>query len=175
VYTSVRPPVSVRACRAECSAEDNIPRADGTLWANAENVGSVTTKISRTAKPRFLHWHILYILYMYVLYNLYMKNIPSSEFRVSYAALTEPVEVTANRRLLGTWYPAGMDTKVHYEDLAKRDAPPVTIDSFAAEEIARLKRELASRPPVTTVRPIMPGTSFNSRPFTPVPKTGKKK
>ncbi len=38
-----------------------------------------------------------------------MNSLPSAQFRTNYAGLTEPTEVHAGRRLLGTWYPAGTE------------------------------------------------------------------
>jgi len=35
------------------------------------------------------------------------KHLSSSEFRRSYAGLTEPVAVTVLGRVIGTWYPKG--------------------------------------------------------------------
>jgi len=35
-----------------------------------------------------------------------MKQIPSAEFRVRYAHLAEPYEVTVNGRVIGRWTPA---------------------------------------------------------------------
>lgn len=35
-----------------------------------------------------------------------MKQIPSAEFRVKYAHLDEPHEVTVNGRVIGRWTPA---------------------------------------------------------------------
>ena len=35
-----------------------------------------------------------------------MKTLPSHEFRIVYAKLTEPTDVTAYGRLIGTWLPA---------------------------------------------------------------------
>jgi hypothetical protein len=35
-----------------------------------------------------------------------MKQVASAEFRVRYARLAEPVEVTVNGRVIGRWTPA---------------------------------------------------------------------
>lgn len=78
-----------------------------------------------------------------------MNEMPSSRFRVAFHKLGEPTVVTANGHRIGTWYPGGSDAGlvvragevVHdmlVPDLRERD-----------EEIARLKRELAARPPIT--------------------------
>jgi hypothetical protein len=38
-----------------------------------------------------------------------MQKLASAQFRTSYVVLTEPTEVHAGRRTLGTWYPAGTE------------------------------------------------------------------
>jgi hypothetical protein len=38
-----------------------------------------------------------------------METLPSSEFRKTYASLTEPTSVTVDGRPLGTFYPAGQE------------------------------------------------------------------
>lgn len=53
---------------------------------------------------------VLYIVYTRVqacARLLYMDVQASAEFRKTYSKLTEPTEVRANGRLVGTWYPAG--------------------------------------------------------------------
>jgi hypothetical protein len=112
-----------------------------------------------------------------------VETITSRTFQVSYQRLVEPVVVKANFRTLGTWYPDGTQPDEDLGDdlrqvLAQRDA--------ANEEVRQLKRQLAERgvaevhKPTSNVRaaakPAAPtavhlGTaSFNSQPFTPVPK-----
>ena len=41
-----------------------------------------------------------------------MKQMPSSEYRRSFASLTEPVAVTVHGHVIGTWTPA----KIAYAD-----------------------------------------------------------
>ena len=41
-----------------------------------------------------------------------MKQMPSSEYRRSFASLTEPVAVTVHGHVIGTWTP----TKIAYAD-----------------------------------------------------------
>lgn len=38
-----------------------------------------------------------------------MKRLSSSEFRLVYSRESEPIEVTAYDRVIGTWYPAGSE------------------------------------------------------------------
>ena len=38
-----------------------------------------------------------------------MQKLASAQFRINYIILTEPTEVHAGRRVLGTWYPAGTE------------------------------------------------------------------
>lgn len=49
-----------------------------------------------------------------------MKTIPSSEFRRTYAGVTEPVVVTVNGHPIGTWTPAV--TYQNYVASAERSA-----------------------------------------------------
>lgn len=48
----------------------------------------------------------MYTVVQTPLYNLYMKQMPSTEFRLVYASLTETVKVTVHGRTIGTWHPA---------------------------------------------------------------------
>jgi hypothetical protein len=41
-----------------------------------------------------------------------VKRLSSSEFRLVYSRESEPIEVTAYDRVIGTWYPAGTDLSV---------------------------------------------------------------
>ena len=43
-----------------------------------------------------------------------MKSMPSSEYRKSFAGLTEPVAVTVHGHVIGTWTPTG--AKIPYAD-----------------------------------------------------------
>lgn len=73
-----------------------------------------------------------------------MPTLPSSQFRVVYASLTEQTEVTVNGHVIGTWVP-------------HRPKPEV-IDLGPSATPADVERARER---------------FNSRPFTPVPKKGK--
>jgi hypothetical protein len=75
-----------------------------------------------------------------------MDTITSSEFRRRYASLTSPTIVTVNGHAIGTYQPIS-----------------AAIDSRAAEGI----RPGEPHTPVGS-------SSFNSRPFTPVPKSGRR-
>jgi hypothetical protein len=73
-------------------------------------------------------------------------EIPSAEFRKSYAKLRNTTFVTVNGHVIGMWTPAGEIGEV---------APFVSLPR------TREREEIAER------------HSFNRRPFTPVPKKGK--
>ena len=116
-----------------------------------------------------------------------MDTLPSSEFRKTFAKLTEITWVTVNGHPIGCWKP-GPPTVMTPELLAK---PGITIEQF--NEIEHLKAELAKREPIVEALagqskdriigkvywdadPKSAGhieRSFNSRPFTPAPKKGK--
>ena len=55
-----------------------------------------------------------------------MKQLPSPEFRKTYPRLTEPVEVTALGRVIGTYWPGA---KVTIADLA--DAGDIQVDPWS--------------------------------------------
>jgi hypothetical protein len=67
-----------------------------------------------------------------------MNELPSAQFRKTYAKLTEPTMVTVNGHVIGWWNPASPQTRMN-DDLGIVS----TLDA---------------------------GPTFNSRPFTPVPK-----
>jgi hypothetical protein len=80
-----------------------------------------------------------------------MDEMPSSEFRRRYAALTKPTVVTAGGRPIGQWIPASHRLSV----MVDLDGA-VTID-----------------PPPMKGQPVeisMAVDRFSTRPFTPVPK-----
>ena len=66
------------------------------------------------------------------------KQLPSSEFRVHYASLTEAVDVTVHGRVIGRWTPAQVrvpdeergsstvDRRVHTPETVGSTPPPVT-------------------------------------------------
>lgn len=70
-----------------------------------------------------------------------MRDVPSSEFRITYARLTEPVNVTALGRSIGTWYPAG--TGAAEETVVKEPIPETDLLARALEARAN--------PPAPTV------------------------
>ncbi len=72
-----------------------------------------------------------------------MNELSSTEFRKTYASLKEPVEVTVNGHVIGTWLPTG--------------TPPISV------EIMDSSGTVVARNTHT----------FNTRPFTPVPKVKK--
>lgn len=41
-----------------------------------------------------------------------MKQVPSAEFRKLYTSENEPVEVTSHGKVIGKWYPTGVDIDV---------------------------------------------------------------
>lgn len=52
-----------------------------------------------------------------------MKQLSSAEFRKAYTAQTEPVEVTAYGKLMGTWYPAGAEIPAPTTDAEYQHEP----------------------------------------------------
>lgn len=57
-----------------------------------------------------------------------MKQVSSADFRKLYARENEPVEVTAYGKVIGTWYPTGVDLP----NIPDPDAPfPTSIDPSA--------------------------------------------
>jgi hypothetical protein len=74
-----------------------------------------------------------------------MNEMPSAEFRKTYAKLTDPTVVTVNGHRLGTWIPFGSASMAV-------DLPPGYREADPREE------------PVP----------FSSRPFTPAPKPSRR-
>jgi len=70
------------------------------------------------------------------------QRLTSTEFRLVYARTGVVTEVTALGRVIGTWYPAGT------EDNGRHEAALGVAAQGLADEVARLKRELAARPNV---------------------------
>lgn len=92
-----------------------------------------------------------------------MGTLPSSEFRKTFARLRETTVVQVNGRTLGTWAPG--------ESMGLVSNAEARIAELEAE-VRHLEAELAKRPGPASHR-VEAGSSFNSRPFTPVPKFGK--
>ena len=74
-----------------------------------------------------------------------MDEISSTEFRRRYSSLTEPTIVRVGGHVLGLWTPRPPMSELYEVDAARLDLAET----------------------------IVSGHSFNSRPFTPVPKKGK--
>lgn len=70
------------------------------------------------------------------------KQMPSTEFRISFGRLEEPVDVTVLGRVIGHWYPAGVATTPAYEPgsylpLARdEDSIATRIDSVIPFDVA---------------------------------------
>jgi hypothetical protein len=82
-----------------------------------------------------------------------MSTIPSAEFRKTYAKLAEPTVVTVNGHPIGVWTP----TPGNDESLVPVEDPPQSLIPIAVRE--QVAQALDPR--------------FNTRPFTPVPKSRK--
>jgi hypothetical protein len=76
-----------------------------------------------------------------------MNELPSSEFRKTFARLTEPTMVTVNGHRIGMWAPIQVLDEVMDRAKVRPESP---FDPMAQLDIRR---------------------SFNSKPFTPAPKT----
>jgi hypothetical protein len=88
-----------------------------------------------------------------------MRTISSVEFRKVYARLTERVVVTVNGHPLGVWRPASVDETGRPSEGALEIGPHVEFDDF----VEGLRKDEERH-----------GRLFSSKPFTPVPKPGKK-
>jgi DNA-binding beta-propeller fold protein YncE len=77
-----------------------------------------------------------------------MDTISSAEFRKRYAKLTQPTRVTVLGRVIGEWRPANV--------AVESDNPVVYEHTFGPDDGPPLK-------------------AFNSKPFTPVPKSTKRR
>jgi len=95
-----------------------------------------------------------------------MDTMTSSEFRKRYASLERPTEVTVLGRVIGRWTPG--DGIVRRKDYTRLVADEDVVD-FALgtpdQQSAAAKRLDAGKAGTTIIEP-----SFNTRPFTPVPK-----
>lgn len=91
---------------------------------------------------------------------LYMDTIKSSEFRKTYASLRQPTNVTVNGHVMGQWIPANSATYVMATLKGDHE-----VFGLTPPEGALLRSPKAGDP-------LFAG--FNSRPFTPVPKKGKR-
>lgn len=67
-----------------------------------------------------------------------MKQLPSADFRKKYTAQSEPVEVTAHGKVIGTWIPTGADN------------PFLGMDPEAPVEVSEVIPE-----PRMTIRPVV--------------------
>ena len=76
--------------------------------------------------------------------------MPSSEFRKRYASLTDPTKVTVNGHVIGEWVPV-----THSRYLTVQEA---------RERIADVRRDAET----------VAAERYDQRPFTPVPKGGKR-
>lgn len=81
-----------------------------------------------------------------------MKALPSSQFRLLYIQLTEPTVVTVNGHAIGTWLPTGFLVEARAE-VADLKAGLGAENERLINEVAHLKRELASRPVVNVTTP----------------------
>jgi len=95
-----------------------------------------------------------------------MDTISSAEFRKTYPRLTEATEVTVNGHVIGTWRPINAPI---YQLEAMRLEPDEEVVDFGLgtpeqQELAAHRIDTGV-PGTTLIEP-----SFNSRPFTPVPK-----
>ena len=79
---------------------------------------------------------------------LRMDEMPSARFRREYAKLTQATTVTVNGHMIGIWIPRG--GAAHHIDLSAHVVPE-----------GQFSKTLRER-------------GFNSRPFTPVPKSGSR-
>ena len=79
----------------------------------------------------------------------YMDKMPSTQFRKTFARLTEATIVTVHGHIIGEWVPV-------------RTARYQTIQEVKAT-LAEVRRDVDQ----------VAGERFNSHPFTPVPKKGK--
>ncbi len=64
-----------------------------------------------------------------------MQKISSTEFRKTYGSLTEPVEVTALGRVIGTYWPQGSDQVYGRVEVVER--PVVKVPQAERDRILR--------------------------------------
>lgn len=99
-----------------------------------------------------------------------MNALPSTEFRKRFARLTEATEVTVNGHVIGTWRPINAPVQVF--DLPARPVIDEDVVDFGlgtpSQQAAAATRIDQGKAGVTVIE-----RTFNSRPFTPVPKSGR--
>jgi hypothetical protein len=91
---------------------------------------------------------------------VYMDRITSSEFRKRYASITGPTVVTVYGHAIGTWTPSSAW-------LAQPIAPAERILATGSREY---RERFVEHLGPDGVRELRLDPTFNSRPFTPVPK-----
>jgi len=105
------------------------------------------------------------------------QRLTSTEFRLVYARTGVVTQVTVLGRVIGTWYPAGT------EDNGRHEAALELASQGLADEVARLKRELAQahtlpKPATANTAPskihvgtaTYDGVPWKDRPATPAKK-----
>ena len=80
-----------------------------------------------------------------------MDTIPSSKFRKRYASLTTRTEVTVNGHVIGTWVPRAA-IREEWREALRADS---SLNSRPVQDFLETEER------------------FNTRPFTPVPKSRK--
>jgi hypothetical protein len=69
-----------------------------------------------------------------------MQKVNSAKFRTSYVVLTEPTEVYAGRRKLGTWYPAGIEPENASEPPTEAPTKPQEAPTSAPKPAPRARK-----------------------------------
>lgn len=72
-----------------------------------------------------------------------MRRVPSSEFRVTYARLTEPVDVTVLDRVIGRWLPATTIVETSTEPVRQLSIAPPTRQADRDAVLRRINRGAA--------------------------------
>jgi hypothetical protein len=116
-----------------------------------------------------------------------MRRVPSSEFRVTFPRIEEPVVVTALGRAIGEWYPVGTQAEssqrgsiatVESEGpaasgLVRREGLLVPVQREAEADgagVVALDRSVQTTPPPRPASDKLEYGGFNTRPFSPAPK-----